>query len=264
MSMAYSIISFFLGTLFLWGQGIAKEQESGNRVNWIENSGFYIDTPQGGILIDALLNPDDEIARAEGVFSKVKLIFISHVHGNHFNATAVLKHLRANKEAHVILTPEAYKVLQDKGLSTSLKSRISISYPEENALEPFQSGPFSGHILRFNHSGVENIGLGLRGKEMGLVYLNGGVTHKEVLGKLGERYGKTDLVIANKWPLVRAHYIDSIKTLFSPRWILMAHHSGRTDNIVTQNGGADAMEKAMQRGITKGKIFGKRMESIAF
>lgn len=264
MTIARAIPIFFLGSLLIWSQDIAMEQTAKKRVSWIANAGFYVDTPQGGILIDALLDPNDEIARAQGVFSKVKLIFISHVHGDHFNAAAVLRHLKANKKAKLILTPETFEVLRRRGLDATLESRITVAYPDENALESFQLGPFSGHILRFNHSGVENIGLGLQGRDVGLVYLNGGVTQQEVLEKLGEHYTESDLVIANKWPLARKDYIDSIKTLFSPQWILMAHHSGRTDNIVTQNGGADTMEKAMQRGITRGKIFGKRMESIVF
>lgn len=170
-------------------------------VHWISNAGFYIDLPNGDILIDAILSPDDEIARAEGRFADVSLIFVSHVHGDHFNARGIITHMEANPKTRVILTPESFKALQQAGLTATMESRITVSFPAPEDIEVFNVGDFSGHILQYKHAGVQNIGIGLKSKNITLVYHNGGAVSPERARKFSMNYSSSDLVIANKWPL---------------------------------------------------------------
>jgi len=231
-------------------------------VCWIQNAGFFIDLPDGDILIDAILSSDDAIARAEVPYDDVRLIFVSHVHGDHFNAKGILQHLRANGKAKAIVTPESFQSLRSAGLEEDLKSRILISYPDE--LEKFELNGFLGHVLQFKHAGVQNIGLGLKGKDIGLVYLNGGIQNKELVDQMSERYRQVDIAIANKWPLNNTDYVKQVEALFSPSLLLMAHHSGAGDEIVKENGGISEMEKKMTSTIMKGKVFQRRMECESF
>lgn len=242
----------------------SPSKENNSYVYWISNAGFYIDTPDGGIIIDGILKDDDEIARAKGIFSKTKLIFVSHVHGDHFNALGVLEHMKSNKKVHLILSPESFNVLKSIGLNDSLLPRITVAYPDENTLMPFVAGTFSGHIMQFDHSGVQNIGFALKTKYGNFTYINGGIGNKQLINDLSEKYPENKIVIANKWPLIQRDYIESIKMLFSPKWLLMAHHSGRKDAIIINNGGAEIIEKRMSLGTMKGRIFGKFLERETF
>ncbi|MEP5612973.1 MAG: MBL fold metallo-hydrolase [Cyclobacteriaceae bacterium] len=231
---------------------------------WIQNAGFFIDLPDGDILIDAILSSDDAIARAEKPYDDIRLIFVSHVHGDHFSAKGILQHLRANDKTKAILTPESFQSLRSVGLPEGLESRILISYPGPDELEKFEVNGFSGHVLQFKHAGVQNIGLGLTGKDIDLVYVNGGIQNRALIQQMGETYARTDIVIANKWPLSNLEYVSQVENLFDPSWLLMAHHSGASDEIVRKNGGVDAMEKKMRGVRMKGKVFGRRMQCVAF
>ena len=233
-------------------------------VHWISNAGFYIDLPNGDILIDAILSSDDEIARAEGRFADVRLIFVSHVHGDHFNAKGLLSHLMANSKAQAILTPESFNALKQAGLTKEMESRVTVSFPAPEKLEAFTLGEFSGHILQFRHAGVQNIGLGLKGKDITLAYLNGGSTNVERANQFSSIYQQSDIVIANKWPLAGQAYIARVASRLSPSLLLMAHHSGAQDGIVQKGGGVKSMEKFMSKDGMKGRVFTKRMEVERF
>lgn len=230
------------------------------RVCWIQNAGFYIDTPNGDILIDAILSADDEIARAEGPFADVRLIFVSHVHGDHFNAAGIIRHMQANSEAHLIVTPQSHRALQRSGWSDELEARVTVALPDWDLLEPFQIPAFSGHLMQFDHSGTENIGLAVEGGGVRVFYAAGGWHSEDRATRLSALYPDTDMVIANVWPLAGAQYIDGIDEAFSPSWLLMAHHAGRRDSMVQRAGGAESMERAMTREGMRGRIFGTRME----
>lgn len=231
-----------------------------SRVCWIQNAGFYIDTPDGDILIDAILSADDEIARAEGPFGDVRLVFVSHVHGDHFSAAGITRHLRANPEAHLIVTPQSHRALQRSGWSDDLDARVTVALPDWDLLEPFQAAEFAGHIMQFAHSGTENIGLAVQGHGVRVFYAAGGWHSEDRAGRLSALYPNIDVVIANVWPLAGARYIDGINQAFSPSWLLMAHHAGRRDSMLQRSGGAEAMEHAMSREGMQGRIFGTRMQ----
>lgn len=251
----------FVGFLFIHSYFVSGQDRS---VCWIQNAGFFIDLPDGDILVDAILSSDDAIARAEAPYDNVELIFISHVHGDHFNAEGVLKHLRNNRKARLILTPESFDRLSFSVNDNSFRERIIVSFPEKGKMEPFKSEGFSGQILQFNHSGVQNIGFGLTSRNLNLVYLNGGVQNQELLDSFSGQFSTSDILIANKWPLNNADYIDQVKELFDPELLLMAHHSGSNDPIVSGNGGTDAMEEKMTKEGMRGKVFVKRMECESF
>ena len=82
--------------------------------------------------------------------------------------------------------------------------------------------------------------------------------------QLSDAHSKTDIVIANKWPLGNDQYIDQIEALFDPSLLLMAHHSGAGDDIVRKNRGLELMEEKMSRTGMKGRIFERRTQCANF
>ncbi|MEP1093622.1 MAG: MBL fold metallo-hydrolase [Cyclobacteriaceae bacterium] len=253
----------FLVTYFVVMSNLIAPQNN-RSVCWIQNAGFFIDLPDGDILVDAILSSNDAIARAEAPYDDVRLIFVSHVHGDHFKSEGILRHLRSNRKAKAILTPESFQSLRSAGLSNELETRIVVSYPDADEFDEFEIDGFSGHVLQFKHAGVQNIGLGLTGKDIDLVYLNGGIQNRTLRDQMSENYAKTDIVIANKWPLKNAAYANQVEELFSPSLLLMAHHSGSLDEIVRENGGVSEMEKKMGGSAMKGKVFERRMQCESF
>lgn len=234
------------------------------RVCWSSNAGFFVDTPSGDILIDAILSSDDAIARAEEPFDEVRLIFVSHVHGDHFNAAGLRRHLAANAKAHLIVTPQSYAALKRSGWEAAWDERVTVALPDWEVLEAFEADTYAGHIMRFDHGATENIGVAVAGPDVRLLYAAGGWYSDERVAQLEALYPETDLVIANVWPLGNAAYVDSIHERFAPAWLLMAHHAGRQDGIVRRNGGAERMEQAMSRAGMQGRIFGRRMACEPF
>ncbi len=243
---------------------VNENQKEDRQVCWIQNAGFFVDLPDGDILVDAILSSNDALAKAEAPYDDVRLIFVSHIHGDHFNAEGIIRHLKANKKANVVLTPESFNALQRRGLEKDLESRVFVSYPALDELKTFNINGFTGHILQFKHFGVQNIGLGLHGEEIDMVYLNGGIRNKFLVDKLSSNYSDSDFLIANKWPLNSSEYIDKAQELFQPSLLLMAHHSGSYDDIVQKNGGVEKMEEKMSRQEMKGIVFTKRMQCQQF
>ena len=241
-----------------------QEQKTERKAHWIENAGFYIDNDEDDIIIDGILNGDDDLANAKGKYTDVSLIFVSHVHVDHFDAQGVLKHLKLNRKAHLICTPETFESIKSLGLDISIKSRIHVSFPNIDTSERLTIDKYRIDILQFEHSGVQNIGFALKGNNLSIVYINGSILNQKILSNLSKEYNLPDILIANKWLLTKTKYISSLKEAFNPRLIFMAHHNGRNDEIVSNNGGLEQIQEKMTIGTMEGIIFEHKMQFINF
>ncbi|MFQ5351382.1 MAG: MBL fold metallo-hydrolase, partial [Thermoanaerobaculia bacterium] len=94
------------------GAGEAPEVQ----VIYLANEGFLLEAGETKVLVDALFGEGlrgypvvpapirAELEGARGRFAGVDLILASHFHGDHFDAAAVARHLRANPGAVFLST----------------------------------------------------------------------------------------------------------------------------------------------------------------
>lgn len=210
-------LSFIWAPLFLLAAFPALAKENSVKICHIANAGFYISDGKSGILIDGILgqpyqfyqHPSEAINEAietsSEPFSDVNLVLISHFHGDHFDADATLRHLRANPKAFYVMPPQALSLLEEAGLNQEEATRVfAPSIREGKWLNSAKGSHLK--IVGIRHAkntSIENFGylLEIGGKT---------VFHP---GDIGEEAGVLEAIKA-KEPL-------SVDVLLMPMWYLL-------------------------------------------
>lgn len=145
-------IHFVMALLCVLGIAMAKNREvfsivpvkSGTlEVTYLANEGFMIAGGGKKILIDALFREGVGgyavlstatralLEQACSPFDGVEAVFATHFHADHFDAEAVLAHLKNNPQAFFFSTNQAADKLRATGQFDAVKTRLVATLPKE-------------------------------------------------------------------------------------------------------------------------------------
>ena len=75
----------------------------------------------------------DAIFAAKPPYDNVKAVFISHAHGDHFDADDVVRYLKTHDNIHLVAPRQALEQLQGKADYQSIKARLVAADPSDDA-----------------------------------------------------------------------------------------------------------------------------------
>lgn len=140
------------------------ESSDGARVTYIANEGVMIEAGGKKILIDALhrfykdayaFPPDpvrEDLENAKGKFADVDLVLVSHIHGDHFSAESVGRHLISNPNASLVSSPQVVEaVARDFPKSAEIGTRLR-AIPYEWKQANSDSGGIRVTLLGLRHA----------------------------------------------------------------------------------------------------------------
>jgi L-ascorbate metabolism protein UlaG (beta-lactamase superfamily) len=196
------------------------------RLTYVGNEGVLISDGKKAVLIDGLhrkygdayLYPPPEVLgemeKATGPFEQVRVVLVSHVHGDHFSAESVGLHLKNNPKA--VLVSDAQKM-----------SDIARQFPDHASIrdQTYEATPEWKERVVFERDGIKVTLLGMKHgtperhwwvKNLGHII--------EIGGKKLFHFGDADTAIENfaAFNLVA----EKIDVAFIPYWFLLSE-SGR-------------------------------------
>jgi len=201
------------------------------RLTYVGNEGVLISDGTKAVLIDGLhrkyddayLNPPPEVLSAmEGAkapFDKVRMVLVSHVHGDHFSAESVGAHLASNSKA--MLVTDAQKM-----------SDIARLYGGHEAIrnQTFEATPVWKERVVFERDGIKVTLLGMKHGSDRFWWIKNLGHIIEVGGKKLFHFGDADGALENFSSFnLPAEKID---IAFVPYWFLL-NENGR--KLVTEN-----------------------------
>jgi L-ascorbate metabolism protein UlaG (beta-lactamase superfamily) len=218
----------------------------------ISSSGFYVSDGESAVLLDALYadgmdgDPfasdelNGQMENALGHFSKVKLVYSSHIHEDHMKAKPILRHLRNNQNAKAILPAQADILMKAAGVGDE-NARIdfvSIIKGEKRVLKKY---PFPVTLYGLNHgTGNEHI------ESLGIKFTLAGKTFMHV----GDMYGEqlitekieVDYLMLPFWYLTRPERVEYITTIIEAEHIIPMHFSLDSSQWMQSMGGLDKVK----------------------
>ncbi len=120
-----SLIFLLFATLILF-IGCQNSKNPSLDITYIANEGFMLESSSKKILIDALFNnrynfyaaPSENIRKKiiedEYPFDKIDIMFVTHMHGDHFNAPLVKDFLNQNPETQFISPKQVSEILRSQ------------------------------------------------------------------------------------------------------------------------------------------------------
>ncbi len=157
----------------------ADSVDAGVEITYLGNEGFLLRAGETKVLVDALFGdglrgypvvPTPIRANLEGArgrFAGVDLILASHFHGDHFDAAAVARHLRANPDAVFLSTNQAVAELRRELGPAAAERQLVAALPDEGETSGLELPGVTVATLNLHHGRdrrplVENLGLVIR------------------------------------------------------------------------------------------------------
>jgi L-ascorbate metabolism protein UlaG (beta-lactamase superfamily) len=211
-------------------------------LRYLGNAGFLVVAGDAKVLVDGLYGaglagytvvPDgvrDDAEAAAGVFAGVDLVLASHLHGDHFDARAVARHLGANGGARFVSTTEAVAALL--ALDETLAARATAFWPALGEPERLVHVAASGSaeeagleltVLRFPHgeNPTQNLGLLMQIGGLKLLHLGDTEIGAEEVRAFGLRAEGIDVALVPYWYLVSARWRRALEELGARELVIM-------------------------------------------
>jgi L-ascorbate metabolism protein UlaG (beta-lactamase superfamily) len=137
-------------------------------VTYLANAGFRLEGAGKSVLIDAFVEERylkyaglDGALRAalragEAPFANADLALTSHVHRDHFQASAALRVLAANPELVLATSPEVVAELSRAAGARGLGEHVRTVLPEPGQAETLELAGITVELLRMRHGGPRN------------------------------------------------------------------------------------------------------------
>lgn len=211
-------------------------------IQYLANQGVLVTSGNTQILIDAAFQrefeyldvlPDAELAKienAESPYDQVDIILATHIHGDHFNADIIGKHLMRNKKAIFLGPKETVASLEEdfEGFK-SISSRVKSETPDFQESKTVRIKGIEIKVLRLDHLGsspwkeAENVAYLITIKGKKIIHFGDGKIDSKNLEKFDLVNEGIDVAILPFWQLGPAEQKDIITKYINPKQILAAH-----------------------------------------
>ncbi|MCH8201688.1 MAG: MBL fold metallo-hydrolase [Proteobacteria bacterium] len=254
----------FLATILFGLSSVATDTGGEARICHIANAGFWITNGGKSVLVDALLaeglegyaRPSKNLERAmeKGLapFENVALVIASHYHGDHFNAAATLRHMAANPDAHYVLPPQAFELLEKEGLKDSDRQRITHHMPPRSGAYSYQVAGISFRTYYIDHGAgrpVENIGVYIELAGQSFFHPGDMFTDAEALEKAGLDGLEVDYLMAPFWSLMGDQQQVALEAGFEAGHIIPMHLPLKDQPWMKDYGGFDGLMKRVHEAL---------------
>lgn len=214
---------------------------SGIRVQYLANEGFLIEGGGKKILIDALFGDGlsgypavpkgmrEALESAQAPFDKVDLILATHYHGDHFNASAVARHLRANPSTRFLSTPQAVdRVMRQVVGESQVLERLEGIYPDRGETPTKTLGAVEVTLLRLHHGfghrpPVQNLGFLIRLGDFQILHIGDTEATVNDFEPFGLTSRNIDLALLPSWFLTYPKWKEAIREQIQPQRIGVMH-----------------------------------------
>lgn len=205
---------------------------------YIANAGFVVRALHGAILIDALIReglPDypkassslnEKMEKGLPPFDDVRIVIATHVHADHFNAEAIVRHAANNPVALYVVTPQARGELSTAGFPAGTMKRLKSVYPANHETQSFEHEGLRVTSYRINHGKgvpVQNIGVMIEADGVRLFHPGDMVPYAEELAEAGLSKLGVDVAMVPFWLLTDDGTRRLVKEAFAAETVVPMH-----------------------------------------
>ena len=237
----------------------SSSSEAGLTLTYVANAGFLVEADGVRVLIDGMMEQsfppyvrlprEARRAMTEGAppFDDLDLILATHIHGDHFEASAVASYLRSHAETRFVSTPQAVGELSRRQGFADFRSRVRGSIPVEgeridlSALGLDLPDGLGGELLYLHHGrgrSVQNLGFLLQISGWTLLHI-GDTEAVRSMARYGLPTEQIDVAFVPDWYFRAAPWKGKVPELIGacrhvvmhlpPEWWTIRRHQNGVD-----------------------------------
>jgi L-ascorbate metabolism protein UlaG (beta-lactamase superfamily) len=201
--------------------------------------GVLVRSDAGSVLIDGLYGDEaapfgvpeprvlERLRDAKPPFGRIDVILATHFHADHFDASAVVRHLRANPEAHFVSTLQA-TVQVGEAAHGMFAHRVHSVAPGEGEMLSRELGAVKVEAFGLSHgkvhyADVQHLGLVVTLGGRTVVHLGDGIIDEKSLRAAGLLDRALDVGVLPFWFLTYPFGRRLVSSGFRPRTLFAAH-----------------------------------------
>ena len=238
-------------------------------ITYVGNEGVFISDGTKAVLIDGLhreygpeyLFPPPELLsameQAKPPFDQVRVLLVSHVHGDHFHPESVGLHLRNNPKATLVSDAQkAADIARNYSAQESIRGQVHEATPEWKQTSVFEKDGIRVRLLGMKHGGdrwwwMKNLGhiIEIGGKKF--FHFGDADMTDENFAAFNLPAEKIDVAFVPGWYLQSEEGRRIVRERIAPKTVIAVHISPRTAEtdaarIKELHPGADAFIRLLE------------------
>ncbi|MGH7599258.1 MAG: MBL fold metallo-hydrolase [bacterium] len=207
-------------------------------VTYLANEGFMIVSGDKKVLIDALFREGVGgyavispatcalLEQARSPFDGVDVALATHFHDDHFDAEAVLAHLKNNPQAFFFSTNQAADKLRAIGQFDAVKTRVVATLPKEGERFHSEHRGLRVQLLNIHHGRgrpIENLGFILEIAGKRVLHIGDSDAEAAVFQKYEVTKDSIDVAFLPFWYFLNDDFKQAVREQIRPRHIVVMH-----------------------------------------
>ena len=226
-----------------------RAEKPGVAVTYLANEGLLIQSGETAVVIDGLFRagvsgyarvPAAELKKLEAAlrpYDKVKLLLVSHHHGDHFDAKSVARHLEHNSEARLISSQQVVKQVRAEA-SPDAKLRIQSVEPKDADKVTIEAGGVKVELLKLSHgtgrfAKITNLGHIIELNGVRILHIGDAELNAKTVEPLKKHARGVDVACIPYWLLLSERGRKFFLETLAPRHIVAIHVPPREADDVT-------------------------------
>ncbi len=216
----------------------AKIAAGALEVTYLANEGFMIAGSGRKVLIDALFREGVEgyavispatralLEQARSPFDGVDVALATHFHADHFDAEAVLAHLKNNPQALFFSTNQAADKLRATGQFDAVKTRVVGRLPKEGERFRNEHRGLRVQLLNIHHGRgrpIENLGFIVEIAGKRILHIGDSVAEAAVFQKYEVTKDSIDVAFLPFWYFLNDDFKQAVRGQIRPRHLVVMH-----------------------------------------
>jgi L-ascorbate metabolism protein UlaG (beta-lactamase superfamily) len=252
-------------------------------VSHLANAGVMISRGESRVVIDALFGDGlagypvvaarerADLEAARGRFAGVDLVLATHLHADHFDAAAVVRHLQANPGALFVSTPEAVAAVRAQSAAVALAGRLRAVLPPEREHETIRHSGVTVTVFQLHHGRaltrpVTNLGFLVELGGRRIVHLGDTEATADELAATGLASSGVDLALVPFWRLLDDDGRNAIDRALRPTRVAAIHvpRLDADDDYFGAAGGRRALDARVGLPASRVEIFDEAAPDLVF
>jgi L-ascorbate metabolism protein UlaG (beta-lactamase superfamily) len=207
-------------------------------VTYLANEGFMIAGGGKKVLIDALFREGVGgyavlstatralLEQARSPFDGVDVALATHFHADHFDAEAVLAHLKNNSQVFFFSTNQAADKLQATGQFDAIKTRVVATLPKEGERSHNKHRGLRVQLLNIHHGRgrpIENLGFIVEIAGKRILHIGDSEAEAAAFQKYEVIEDSIDVAFLPFWYFVNDDFKQAVREQIRPRHIVVMH-----------------------------------------
>ena len=237
-------------------------------VTFLANEGVVLSAGETRVVIDGLFRPDgtyavmpaadrERLETNQPPFEGVDLVLVSHVHGDHFHAESIARHLRQNPQATLVSSAQVVaEIAAHVGADAATRSRLRDVTPGAGERVTLSLAGIDLQVLGLPHSGrrnasIQNLGhaISLGGRR--ILHIGDADTNAETFQRLALDRDGIDVALLPAWFLTEREGQAIVRDHIKPRRLVGIHlpASGYDETVASARAafpGADALTRLLE------------------